>query len=134
MEIARVEDYRRGGGIIVSEEGITDTSSSGMTEKRGGSADKITYEEVTLEEDPSDGDEEAVEGGTPQGCYIGEVCGDRYGGEGTNTARLRRCGWAAVQVKTGKPSAEWQTSSGKLAGPKQTVPRAELRALPACRR
>ena len=30
-EIARVEDYKRGGGIVVAEEGNTENSSSGMT-------------------------------------------------------------------------------------------------------
>ena len=77
---------------------------------------------------PSDTEDREEEGQVLLG-YEGEVCGDGSGGERTSDAKLRRCGWAVVQVVPLKSQSTWPTCAGKLTGPKQTVPRAELAAL-----
>ena len=72
--------------------------------------------------------------GTPASSYRGKkitVYTDGSGGKYSSDPRLRRCGWACVCPQSNSNKIAILGARGALDG-KQTVPRAELRAILEC--
>ena len=61
--------------------------------------------------------------------FVGVVCTDGSGGKRSPEPRLRRAGWACVQVGSVLLPRSWPAIAAPLGGEQQSVPRAELSAV-----